>query len=126
MVTVTGKELLKVRQVVNMLNEAFPTPSPGVPVQKWINGKLVNTHSKRDPYFCAYKSITGVWWICATDYGIWQEAYDNMKQICEYLTQELDCAAHPCQQHPITVGIYKQYHLEHKCFLVGDASWFKP
>jgi len=126
MVTVTGKELLKVKQTLDLLNEAYPTASPGVPVQKWLNNKLTNAYSKRDPYFVAYKSVTGVWWVCTTDYGVWENAYDVMKMICTYLHQELGCIAHPCFQHQITIGIYKQYHMERKCFLVGDASWCKP
>jgi hypothetical protein len=118
---VTGKEILLVKQVLQALNEAFPVVTPGIPTQKWVNGKLINTFVKEDPYFLAYKDL--VWWICLIHYPIWDEAYPYMKQFCDLIEQETGFRAHPCRHHPISMARYKDLHLQKKVFMLGDVSW---
>lgn len=119
---VSGKEILLVKQLLDMLNIHFPVVSPGIPIKKWQGNNLVSTHAKEDPYFCAYKS-ENCWWLICRSYSCWSDSYPTMLQCCQLITQEYKCIAHPCHEHPVSIARYKKMHFQKKVVFIGDVSW---
>jgi hypothetical protein len=120
MVTITGKEVLTISNILKALNEAFPPAA--IPTRKYIDGELKNVNVQLDPYFVAYKQSDIVWLACV-NYDIWHQAYDYMQQFCLYITQEFKIKAHPCHQHPVSLAMYKRMHHQKQVFFIGKVSW---
>ena len=125
------KQLLdfkKVKDLLDLLNQNFPISEKGIPSTFIEDGKYVTRYVKVDPYFTAYLGKLNCWWICVSDYWIWKDCYELLKDTCQFLKEEYDIEAFPCQIHPVMVKTF--YDASHQKdssvkLFIGKVSWIK-
>lgn len=118
---VTPGEFRIVREVLKILNQAYPPKT--IPSQKWVDGKMMKFNAQQDEYFTAEKT-TNHWWLYCSSYDVWRDSIDDLKQCCELITQETGVASFPANVAPVGLGISKRNHESGLTFFIGKVSWY--
>lgn len=121
-ITVTPAEFKIVREVLKILNDAYPPKA--IPSQGWRDGKMVKFNAQQDKYFTAEKTID-VWWLYCSSYDQWRETYDDMLQCCQLITQKTGMKAFPSNVVPVFLANCKRNHELKRCFFIGQVSWLR-
>lgn len=126
MVTISIKEFKLITDIVKSLNEAFPPNEEGIPATRWSAANRLERFSRPcDPHFTAYTYAGDekIWWLCVDNAGVWGEAYDYMKQFCEYLAEQ-GLNAHPSLVVPVfNKGRQDEHKQKKNTFFIGRVTW---
>lgn len=123
---ISPKEYRLLKEIVQILNDAYPTKDIKISAERWSEYKVEKFTSTPDPYFGAYKSNPKLWYLYSTDLYVYREAYDDMCRFVKLVKQELNIKVIPCQIHVTYTAQLMREHKEKKVFFIGECTWAEP